>query len=615
MRTRCLTLGIWVFTALSSLTIAAGADRASPEPIPNATEYRNVRYLPDWRYPEEGETHRTQQMVMDIVVPNDGKAEHPVLFVVHGGGWSAGTKDEKIYRDIMAYFAKRGYATVGFNYILRPREIFPQVIWDMQTAIRFLRANAEKYQADPTRFGAIGISAGGWLISLVGHASGDLFVQGHQHGPHIGELWERDWQRWDEDWNESFPRPMVHPRPVYPDQYGRLQAVSMDFHSRMANASGNSPAFNNWTGKGAKMRSHEQAAAEKGEFDYSETQWIHPKYAGRNVHVPPLYKRLRDGQNEAAVIGFDGRPYADGIEAIFRFFQDAFYDNPRTPVPEFRPTWRFFDGSQKVSFVMPEMEHEIRYQVLPLKKPKGKRWYETYPPVEGDAWKNWKVYDGPFELTGDRLVRAVATSDGRRPSTVAEAHFFEGKVDPPQVIAPEGEQLPPAKTGVPYQVTFTSDAESARWFMAGDLVAWRRKDENYYPNGMMLDPKTGVWSGAPVRPGTYWIQVWVNEENGRVPGYRDYTWTVTGADLLPGADLYRTEPKDPFAELLYMPESNIRPGRLAPPLHEHGIRCAIDEDGRGAMILVPEANKAEARRVIERMLEQWKYRGELHWKD
>jgi hypothetical protein len=197
---------------------------------------------------------------------------------------------------------------------------------------------------------------------------------------------------------------------------------------------------------------------------------------------------------------------------------------------------------------------------------------------------------------------------------VAEAHFFEGVVNPPQVVAPEGKQLPPAVTGKPYSVTFKADAKSARWMMAGDLVAWQRKRTTYYPNGMMLDAKTGVWSGTPKRPGTYWIQVWVNTANGGVPGSRNYTWTVTGKDLLPGQDLYRTEPKDPFVELVYMPESNIRPKRLVDPLHEHGIRVAIDEGEKGAMFLVPKKDVDEARQVIERVLKEWKHKGELEWR-
>ncbi len=82
------------------VNLSLGTVIAKPsEPIANATEYRNVRYLPDWRYADDPSPERDGQIVMDIVVPDDGKDRHPVLFVVHGGGWSTGTKDEGVVVD------------------------------------------------------------------------------------------------------------------------------------------------------------------------------------------------------------------------------------------------------------------------------------------------------------------------------------------------------------------------------------------------------------------------------------------------------------------------------------------------------------------------------------
>ena len=54
-----------------------------------------------------------------------------------------------------------------------------------------------------------------------------------------------------------------------------------------------------------------------------------------------------------------------------------------------------------------------------------------------------------------------------------------------------------------------------------------------YPNGMLMDTD-GVWSGTPTKPGTYWLQVWVNGEPGSIASHRDYLWTVTGEDLSGG---------------------------------------------------------------------------------
>ena len=45
---------------------------------------------------------------------------------------------------------------------------WPEQIKDVKTAIRFLRANADKYEIDPDRIGVMGRSAGGHLSAIAG---------------------------------------------------------------------------------------------------------------------------------------------------------------------------------------------------------------------------------------------------------------------------------------------------------------------------------------------------------------------------------------------------------------------------------------------------------------
>jgi acetyl esterase/lipase len=66
----------------------------------------------------------------------------------------------------------RGYAVVTFNYRLSGEAIFPAQIEDCKAAVRWVRANAKKYNLDPDRIGAIGHSAGGHLSSLLGTSAG-----------------------------------------------------------------------------------------------------------------------------------------------------------------------------------------------------------------------------------------------------------------------------------------------------------------------------------------------------------------------------------------------------------------------------------------------------------
>jgi acetyl esterase/lipase len=62
----------------------------------------------------------------------------------------------------------RGYLVVSINYRLYPAGKFPNMIEDVKCAIRSLRAHAGQYNLDPDRIAAVGPSAGGHLVSLLG---------------------------------------------------------------------------------------------------------------------------------------------------------------------------------------------------------------------------------------------------------------------------------------------------------------------------------------------------------------------------------------------------------------------------------------------------------------
>jgi acetyl esterase/lipase len=108
---------------------------------------------------------------VDIFLPSDIDGPYPVIISIHGGGWCAGDKvgpDTEMAKNGL----KRGYAVVAVNYRLSQESLAPAQIQDVKAAIRFLRANAERYDLDPNRFAVWGSSAGGALSALAGTASG-----------------------------------------------------------------------------------------------------------------------------------------------------------------------------------------------------------------------------------------------------------------------------------------------------------------------------------------------------------------------------------------------------------------------------------------------------------
>jgi acetyl esterase/lipase len=105
--------------------------------------------------------------VMDIYVPDAG-GPWPVLVYVHGGAWMRGDKAEPMMSLFARSMTAQGYLVASINYRLYPAGQFPAMIQDVKCAVRFLRANAAEYNLDPERVGAVGVSAGGHLVSLLG---------------------------------------------------------------------------------------------------------------------------------------------------------------------------------------------------------------------------------------------------------------------------------------------------------------------------------------------------------------------------------------------------------------------------------------------------------------
>lgn len=91
---------------------------------------------------------------------------HPALLIVHGGAWMHGKRGD--VRELALRFAREGYACFAPSYRLAPAHRFPAQLEDCRYALQFVRAEAARFDVDPARFGALGFSAGGHLVALLG---------------------------------------------------------------------------------------------------------------------------------------------------------------------------------------------------------------------------------------------------------------------------------------------------------------------------------------------------------------------------------------------------------------------------------------------------------------
>lgn len=100
---------------------------------------------------------------LDASIP-DGPGPHPAVILVHGGGWEAG--DKRTYINyIFEPLTDAGFAWFSIDYRLAPTHTWPAPGDDVLFALDWLRNRAAHFRIDPSRFGLVGESAGGHLVS------------------------------------------------------------------------------------------------------------------------------------------------------------------------------------------------------------------------------------------------------------------------------------------------------------------------------------------------------------------------------------------------------------------------------------------------------------------
>jgi len=103
---------------------------------------------------------------LDVYQPAGRAQPTPVVIVIHGGGWIAGTKEERTLE--IAPFLQMGFAAVNVEYRLAQTSLAPAAVEDCRCALHWVFANAKKYNFDPTRVVLQGGSAGGHLVLTTG---------------------------------------------------------------------------------------------------------------------------------------------------------------------------------------------------------------------------------------------------------------------------------------------------------------------------------------------------------------------------------------------------------------------------------------------------------------
>lgn len=140
-------------------------NRCKDECLPEETNRRIVdAEVPFWY----GATYKN--LKCSICMPKvRGGERYPLLVWLCGGAFKV--MDVDVWWPQWTEFARRGCIVASVEYRTSNEEVFPAALCDVKTAIRYLKAHAERYGIDPEQVYVAGESAGGALASLVGVTS------------------------------------------------------------------------------------------------------------------------------------------------------------------------------------------------------------------------------------------------------------------------------------------------------------------------------------------------------------------------------------------------------------------------------------------------------------
>jgi len=108
--------------------------------------------------------------------PAAGRTDAPCIVVLHGGGWQNGSPAE--FPRWSDYWASEGYAVAALQYRLAPKHRWPAPNEDVQLALAWLKANAEKLGIRADAFTLLGRSAGGQIATACAYGLHDPAILG-----------------------------------------------------------------------------------------------------------------------------------------------------------------------------------------------------------------------------------------------------------------------------------------------------------------------------------------------------------------------------------------------------------------------------------------------------
>jgi pectinesterase len=124
---------------------------------PSITEKKNIIYSKFGK----------RKLMLDVFYANvKTKIKQTAILIIHGGGWWSGNRTQ--HYPLAQRLANLGYVCVTPEYRLSTEALYPAAVYDLKSALRWIRKNANKYNIDTNKITVLGFSAGGELAAFIG---------------------------------------------------------------------------------------------------------------------------------------------------------------------------------------------------------------------------------------------------------------------------------------------------------------------------------------------------------------------------------------------------------------------------------------------------------------
>ena len=112
-----------------------------------------------------------RKLMLDVFrIPQKRSGKRTAIIIVHGGGWRTGNRT--LHHPMAQRLALMGYICITPEYRLSTEALYPAAVYDIKSAIRWIRKNAKTYRIDEEEIVIAGHSAGGELAAMMGATNG-----------------------------------------------------------------------------------------------------------------------------------------------------------------------------------------------------------------------------------------------------------------------------------------------------------------------------------------------------------------------------------------------------------------------------------------------------------